>query len=245
MSRPSSLSLLLKLVRKDLIAGRYLHYTYLAIYLLLAPGLAFLMSEVFLFEYFPALWVIGLLGIENKSRTDSFVLSLPVRRIDVVAGRYLWALLTITLGCGMVFLVAYVVYAIDSSRFLEWLYIRNGWAVLYFFTPNLLPVLIAYPLSYRFGPVAGMVAGYAGVVAYLPIIITVERTLDRVHAGLGRILRVVDSQTGIFGYNSFLIGKTAEQIGPLLFAFCFIAALVILSGTSFGLSVLGYRRREI
>lgn len=245
MRWPDRARVWINLVRKDAVAARNLGWFYAGLYLVMVPLLAFAIGDSVLLEYMPALWVIGLLAVENRSKPDGFVCSLPLRRSDIVTGKYLWAIIVITAGLTLVFLSARIQYAIDPRRFSEWVYINNGWAVLYCLIPNLLPICIAFPLSFRFGPIAGMAAGYASIVLYLPFLIGIERVLVSLQQNLGRLLTVLDDQTGPLGYNTFLIEKMARDSNPVLFVCIYVLTLGVLVSASAGLSQLGYRRREI
>ena len=242
--RRRRLNRILLLCRKDLIALHYMYWIIFVCYLALVTGVAIALKSTLVMEIMPALVIMGLYAAEVRLPTDVLVASMPVSRADIVLARYLLAMAILVIATFAMLGNVYVQHLANPGVYTDWVYINNIWSGLYLFLLNSLVVVVAFPLRFCFGIPAGLVAGYLLVFAHLPIMILLERIFENLNADLGRMLRLADSQTSLFGYSVFLIRRTADRFGAI-FPIVLAITVVALFAVSIGTAISGYKRKEL
>lgn len=234
----------LLICRKDMIALGRMYWVFAATYLILIVTAGVVLKTSLILEIMPALFVMGLFASEAYRPTDTLIASFPVSRTEIVLARYLLALLTVALIVALMMASAWVQHAVRPERYADWNYINDIWSVILLYLLNSLVIIVAFPFRFALGLPAGVAVGYLLIFAHLPLMILSESLLERLNADLGRMLRMADLNTSLFGYNAFLFGRTADAWGA---KFYLPAAAIFVGALAFSawISVYGYRRRAL
>ena len=239
---------MLSLVRKDLRTTRvfwlpaafsyvvFLLLGFLNIHLLLLTG-------VFL-TLFTLSWI---LFIDDLARTDPLFAGLPLRRRDIVTGRYLTGALVTVVSLGLILAVTAGLRALAGARaaHLGALFSLRG--VLAFVLPSLLLFALALPFYFRKG-LGRAFQAVAGILMGLTIIVqSLIRSgpPEKPEGGTARPGFMADIFERSISAGRAVIGWGEATLGGALFAAALTAVVAAALYFSWRLSVRFYSRRDL
>jgi len=239
---------MLSLVRKDLRMTRvfWLPAAFSCVVFLLLGFLnihLMLLTGVFL-TLFTLSWI---LFIDDLARTDPLFAGLPLRRRDIVTGRYLTGALVTVVSLGLILAVTAGLRALAGARaaHLGALFSLRG--VLAFVLPSLLLFALALPFYFRKGLGRAFQAVAAILMGLTIILQSLVRSGPAEKAGGGTARP--GFMAGIFersiSAGRAVIGWGEATLGGALFAAALTAVVAAALYFSWRLSVRFYSRRDL
>jgi len=239
---------MLNLVRKDLRTTRvfwlpaafsyvvFLLLGFLNVHLMLLTG-------VFL-TLFTLSWI---LFIDDLARTDPLFAGLPLRRRDIVTGRYLTGAVVTALGLGLLLAVSAGLRALAGARAAHLGALVSVRGVVAFVLPSLLLLALALPFYFWRG-LGRAFQAVAGILMALTIVLlSLVRSAPAEKAGSGTARP--GFMAGIFersiSAGRAFIGWGEATLGGALFFAALIAVVATALYFSWRLSVRFYSRRDL
>jgi len=199
---------MLELVRKDLIAGRWLLSLVLPLGCVQVGVMAFHpLSYVLGALTFSALLAFGSIVIEEYEKTELLWNSLPISRGQFVAARYLTTLLGILTGLALSWLLAAAVSGLASGSGMGGVVLLGLEVHLVLFALLALAAAVYLPLYFRYG--AGRALAWFGAIGIVLLVLATLVT-DRVLAGMGYPAGATDPEA-----MRAVVGRIATAARPL------------------------------
>ena len=235
---------MLKLIKKDLMFARN---TLLMNFLLLLVfgGVMFKLSMLdiwlMIIIIYIALLVITPITMEDKLKTDSLMLSMPIKRSIIVNSRYLFAILIIIIVTLFMLSYGYLLDRFISANYIDYSNVFTFSRVfsMVFFSVALISFLV--PFVFRFGQ-NGMMIGLAGSVLLSTALFMITAIGFR-HTVLNKVLGGFFERVENGGLSNFFSAISAN-IGPLFAGLTLTGIMAVLIFISMRVSLFVYTRKE-
>ncbi len=229
-----------ELMRKDLIAARWLLVILVPFYVLQLAAFSSSASMFFLTTFiFSALLGFGSVGMDDYENTETLWCSLPVARSQVVLGRYLSAVIGMITGLVLSWLTGVMVRAIGAGGS-DQVLSHGPWTQVSIFAMMALLAAVFLPCYFRFGAGKGLLVFSALAVGAL-ILLSLAIPLTLLLAGQASLLT---DAARLREMAAKISDAEREQMVQTVTAFLAVLSLVLLLFSS-GLSVRFYDRRDL
>ena len=235
---------MMKLIKKDLIFGRNsLLINFLL--LLVFGGVMFKLSMLdiwlMIIILYIAILVISPITMEDKLKTDSLMVSMPLKRSTIINSRYLFAILIIVLVTNFMLSYGYVLDRFITANYIDYSNVFTFSRVfsMIFFSVIIISFLI--PFVFRFGQ-NGMMIGLAGSVLLSTVLFMIT-ALGIKNTILKRVLGGFFERVENGGLSNFFTAVSAN-IGPLFAILILTGIMAVLIFISMRISLFVYTRKE-
>jgi hypothetical protein len=235
---------MLKLMKKDLIAGR----NSLLINLLILLVFSAVMFKIALLDMFILIYIIYIviiaitpITIEDKVKADPLILSLPVTRKKIVSSRYIYALIAVIALMIFLFIYGYILDMFISSNNIDFsgaLTFSRVFSILFF---TVIAASFFIPFVYRFGQ-NGIMLGLGGTV--------LASTVFFMITAIGLRSEVMSNILGGFfenleggGLSNFFL-SVSQGLGTPLALVLLTGIMAVVVFISMRISVFIYARKE-
>ena len=235
---------MLKLIKKDLIFGRNsLLINFLL--LLVLGGVMFKLSMMdiwlMIIIIYIAILVISPITLEDKLKTDSLMVSMPLKRSTIINSRYLYAIFIILIVT--LFMLSYG-YLLDRFINADYIDYSNAFTFSRVFSMIFFSVIIVsflVPIVFRFGQ-NGMMIGLAGSVLLSTVLFMITAIGFR-HTILNKVLGGFFERVENGGLSNFFAAVSAN-IGPMFAILVLVGVMAVVIFISMRVSLLVYTRKE-
>ncbi len=185
--------------------------------------------------------VVSPITLEDKLKTDSLMVSMPLKRSTIINSRYLYAVLTIVVLTIFMLSYGYVLNKFITANYIDYsnaFTFSRVFSVMFF---SIVLVSFLVPLVYRFGA-SGLMIGLVTTML-LSTVIFIIIAIGSKNIMLKRVLGGFFERIENGGISSFF-NAVSVNIGPLFAVLSLTGIMAVLVFISMRVSLFVYTRKE-